>query len=76
MWKYESDIGPLRIGRLPDGRYLLVCLGDECGTYIDPWAAADDAFTQTTGSARWDSYADLDDVPSDLSAWERQAGSG
>lgn len=76
MWNYRSRIGPLRIARRPDGYYLLVCLGYECGPYADPWAAADDVFTQTTGCARWDSYAELDDVPPDLSAWERQAGSG
>ena len=72
MWVFRSAIGPIYIKRLSDGMYVTEYNGVDYEKSDDPEALAANVYTQTTGCCEWDNrHALFEDVPRDLSEWER-----
>lgn len=69
VYQYKSPVGLFRILPHKD-RWALWLEDDVSGYYQSPVAAADDVYTQTTGFSEWDRLK-LDDIPTDLSEWEK-----
>lgn len=72
MWVYHSPIGDLVVKLWTNGRYALLHNGECYGFWATPQAAADEVYTHTTGCSEWDALdCQVDDVPTDLSEWEK-----
>jgi hypothetical protein len=70
MWRYKSPIGLICIKQLQDGRYGMICDGTVWESCDTPQTAADNVYMQVTGCSKWD-MCEADDIPSDLSEWEK-----
>lgn len=72
MWTYNCSLGKMKIKFDPNKRKYGLWLNDECGGYyLDPNAAADDVYTQTSGIDDIDYLDDTDILPQDLGDWHK-----
>ena len=71
MWVYHSPIGDIFIKQLNNGRYGMIHKGIVWESCHSPQAEADNVYMHVTGCYDWDCLdGEVDDVPTDLSAWE------
>jgi hypothetical protein len=70
VFHYVSPVGVLWIKPQPGTDRVALGIDEEpLGSYHTPQAAADDVYTQHTGSHAWDSLTNVR-LPRDLSEWE------
>ena len=71
---YKSPVGTMSIKYDHRSSKWMLGLGDEVyGLYETTIAAADDVYSQSSGSYEWDSFdidSILEDVPTDIYCWD------
>lgn len=72
MWLYKSPIGPLYIKQLQNGTFGLIYNDTVWEAASTPQMEAENVRSHVTGCWDWDKLdGEVDDVPSDLSEWEK-----
>ena len=69
MFYYESPVGLFTIAKDEDC-YILQLDDEILGRYNSPEAAADDVYTQHTGSFLWDSFDLPPAAPTGVNEWQ------